>query len=98
MGGLERPDVEADTKPKAPSEMHSKITCHYDDHDYYADNVKYVHFFTPIETTVVSRQLFILIPSGRSRRKGAERKRQMLPVKRSNECEPPIAFDAIASS
>ena len=32
-----------------PSEMHSKIACDYYDHDHYADNVKYVHFFAPNE-------------------------------------------------
>jgi hypothetical protein len=29
--------------------MHSKIARDYDNHDYYADNVKYVHYFVPIE-------------------------------------------------
>jgi hypothetical protein len=29
--------------------MHSKIARDYNDHDYYANNVKYVHYFVPIE-------------------------------------------------
>jgi hypothetical protein len=29
--------------------MHSKIARDYDNNDYYADNVKYVHYFVPIE-------------------------------------------------
>jgi hypothetical protein len=32
-----------------PSEMHAKIACDHDDHDYYADNVENIHCFAPIE-------------------------------------------------
>jgi hypothetical protein len=34
-----------------PSEMHSKIACDHNDHDHYADDVKDIHCFTPIEIT-----------------------------------------------
>ena len=34
--------------------MQSKIACDHDDHDHYADNVKDIHCFAPIETTVLS--------------------------------------------
>jgi hypothetical protein len=29
--------------------MHSKIACDHNDHDHYADDVKDIHYFTPIE-------------------------------------------------
>ena len=35
--------------------MQSKIACDHDDHDHYADNVKDIHCFAPIETTGVER-------------------------------------------
>ena len=35
------------------SEMHSKIACDHNDHDHYADDVKDIHCFTPIEITSV---------------------------------------------
>jgi len=35
--------------------MQSKIACDHDDHDHYADNVKDIHCFAPIETTGVQR-------------------------------------------
>ena len=60
--------------------MNSKIACHYDDHDYHADNVKYVHFFAPIERTLVPRQWFILIPEQTVSAYSVERKRQMHPA------------------
>jgi hypothetical protein len=31
--------------------MHSKIACDHNDHDHYADDVKDIHCFTPIELT-----------------------------------------------
>jgi hypothetical protein len=31
--------------------MHSKIACDHNDHDHYADDVKDIHRFTPIEIT-----------------------------------------------
>ena len=31
--------------------MHSKIACDHNDHDHYADDVKDIHCFTPIEIT-----------------------------------------------
>jgi len=30
--------------------MHSKIACDHNDHDHYADDVKDIHYFTPIKT------------------------------------------------
>jgi hypothetical protein len=45
------------------SEMQSKIACDHDDHDHYADNVKDIHCFAPIETTGVERHWMRRSPS-----------------------------------
>ena len=37
--------------------MHSKIACDHNDHDHYADDVKDIHCFTPIEIPSVSNVL-----------------------------------------
>jgi hypothetical protein len=37
--------------------MHSKIACDHNDHDHYADDVKDIHCFTPIEIPSVFNDL-----------------------------------------
>ena len=49
-----KPKPAANHLQTGPSEMHPKIACDHDDHDYYTDDVKNIHCFAPIENKRVS--------------------------------------------
>jgi hypothetical protein len=45
--------------------MQPKKSCDYNDHDHYADNVKNIHWFAPIEATpaIVQQRPGFLVPT-----------------------------------
>src|SRR5271155_2487911 len=55
--------------------MHSKIACDHNDHDHYADDVKDIHCFTPIEITFGVQTSLVAIQQLQRLRPRSEQKR-----------------------